>query len=723
MSYNVTQGQTITIQNLYTFAANIIAYDGTTKIATLDSDVDISLGYNNGQPINSTYTISGDVYNLAKAQSSGGVPTLSTNESGDFVGIFNIPGDAFTTGRKIFRVDNRVGADITSVTTYAESTFSASGLSEKVTQSSYSPSFDSSVTNFTPTDKQSTNLINLTSVQNYGDPIAQTFIVSKDNYPNGLFVQSVKFFFKSKPQQNVPVKVSIIRTVNGYPDGTKLDYSSVVKNTNEILTSNNPHYLDPTTYTEFMFDAPIYVQPGILYAFMLETHSSEYQVYYAQQNQTALISTSKAKPTDPDPTNSTKVGSAPYIGSLFESQNGQTWTADQTKSLMFVVDRCVFDVSKNPKIDFVVPKNLPYRKLGTNDLQYTLDPDLQHGVHHEQSLSTPSDAYNLTTTDFIPSTTSISYEYSSTLANANTPVGPFAVSPGKGGLPMANNIYLNDGLGQRILNKTSANSFVLSATMSSSDVNLSPILSDDGITLFNMRNVICSLGIQNNVISLVSGGSGYNVNTTSITISSPDYGSDQAILGMNISGGEIVNVYAINPGGGYLKTPTVTITDTNITPGTGASVLVTGETSPSGGNAYARWISKKVVLTPANESGDLRVFITAYRPFNTYINVYYKILNNNDATAFEDRQWQLMTVLNNSNVFSSTRDDFIEFEYAPGTNNQADNYVSYTSANGTTVYNTFNQFAIKIVLSTTDFTAAPVLDDMRALALPSGTGI
>jgi hypothetical protein len=78
-----------------------------------------------------------------------------------------------------------------------------------------------------------------------------------------------------------------------------------------------------------------------------------------------------------------------------------------------------------------------------------------------------------------------------------------------------------------------------------------------------------------------------------------------------------------------------------------------------------------------------------------------------------------MTKINSSGVvFSQTRDDLYEYVFAPGTNNVEQGYVSYTSSSSQT-YTTFSQFAIKVVLTTTDNTAVPFVNDMRAIALPS----
>ena len=181
-------------------------------------------------------------------------------------------------------------------------------------------------------------------------------------------------------------------------------------------------------------------------------------------------------------------------------------------------------------------------------------------------------------------------------------------------------------------------------------------------------------------------------------------------------------MYVTSGGSGYLSAPTLSIVDANTTPGTSASITTVSEYSPRGGNAAARYITKKVVLAPGNDSGDLRVYLTAYRPAGTNIYVMYKILNAADTQSFDAGSWQLMTPVNNSSFYSNSYGATQEIEYAPGINNVANNYVSYTSTSGTT-YSSFIQFAVKVILTTSDNTNVPYLTDLRALALPPGTGI
>jgi len=233
---------------------------------------------------------------------------------------------------------------------------------------------------------------------------------------------------------------------------------------------------------------------------------------------------------------------------------------------------------------------------------------------------------------------------------------------------------------------------------------------------YNINN--CELA--NSLISIVDGGSSYNVSNTTVAVSAPTgKNGQQAYAAAEITDGEITKIYFTNTGSGYIETPTITI-DVASGAATGASAIIAGETSTDGGPAATRYITKKVVLDAGFDSGDLNVYLTAYRPPNTDILVYYKILNRNDTQSFDDSSWQLMNKTKNTDtLYSKTRDTLHEFTFAPGTGGVDQGYVSYVSKNDNQTYNTFNQFAIKIVLVTTDKTIVPYLTDMRCIALPS----
>jgi hypothetical protein len=414
-----------------------------------------------------------------------------------------------------------------------------------------------------------------------------------------------------------------------------------------------------------------------------------------------------------------KINGAPYVGGLFISQNSQTWTADQNQSLMFVADRCVFNTSSTPVIEYVVPTKLPQRNIIDQSINYFLNAN--NVSSNTTSISNSDvlvDAFNVTTTDFTPTTTSINYSYNATLAGGSA-AGLTNIIPGKFGTATNDDIYLSDGKGERMLVANSNTSFALYATISSTDSAVSPIISDAGLSVYTIKWGVNNCELSNTNIVLSNGGSGYTANTL-VTISAPTGTSGtQAYASANISGGVIQSVYFTNTGSGYITTPTITITDTG--GGANAVVSINGETSSGGGNALAKYVTKKVVLTPGNDSGDLNVYVTAYRPVNTNILVYYKILNRNDTQSFESGSWQLMNMINNSQtLFSTGRTDLYEFVFAPGTGNNDQGYVSYTSTTGQT-YTSFSQFAIKVVLTSSDHTFVPFLNDLRVIALPSNT--
>jgi len=744
LSQDIYGKVTTAIEN---YTANVTGYNSSTTAVTLDRPVSVSLGINTnvGGDITSTYTLDGTQTSYSLSVQQGGLATLSTDESGNFYGVFHVPQGTFKTGDRILRVDDRsVDGDPSTADTFAEATFTAQGLSTKSQALNFAPSIAGAKNTFTRTDYRQGATISQTT-RTYKikrDPLAQTFIFDSENYPYGLFLKSIKLYFRAPPSAanrntttlknaagtTSPITLSIVGTQNGYPNGDTLDYSIVTLQSDQVNVSDSPYYNDSTTATEFVFPAPVFLQPELLYAFILKSSSNDYYPHIAVQGETTITSTSRDPVTGENPAVGQKIGTNPYVGSLFESQNGITWVADPRKSMMMVIDRCVFNTTTSPTITFSVPNNMPSRRNTSTYIQYYKDSNIVPNVDSSYNYNDiASHAYNITTTDLTPATvTSINYKYNSTLSSTRGYAGEVLVNPGKYGSPLTDELSLGDGLGERVLIANSSNSFVVKATLSSSDDSVSPMIADDGLTVYNVQYGINNLGLSNNNIIVVNGGTGYNGPGTpnaNVSISAPDIsGGAQAYGVANVVSGNVVSVFVTVPGSGYLNTPTITITGSNTTQ---AVVNVASEFSPKGGNSGCRYITKKVALTPTNESQDLRVYFTAYRDHLTQIYVFYKIESPSDSSVFEDNNWQLMTLVGEQkNIYSTDETDLIEYEAAPGVygSGVANNFVTYTSTNGQT-YNSFTTFAIKIVMTTSDNTVVPFLTDLRVLALPSGTGI
>ena len=83
------------------------------------------------------------------------------------------------------------------------------------------------------------------------------------------------------------------------------------------------------------------------------------------------------------------------------------------------------------------------------------------------------------------------------------------------------------------------------------------------------------------------------------------------------------------------------------------------------GLARCKYISKRIVLADGLDAEDLRVFVTAYKPTGTFIDVYTKILNSADGEGFNDKDWTLLNQISSASVYSSSlnEEDYREFEY------------------------------------------------------------
>lgn len=737
---NTTAGTLVSTKHVAAIVNNVSG--NTITLSALSSNTDIYTGNTinivAGTGIGSSYTISS--YNVTAksvtvsassvACANGdfySIGSFNSNENGSFYGIFNIPPNTFHTGERVFRVDNSIAGNAGSATTYAEGTFYASGLATQSQSINFGASPSGAKGTFTQTNQQTVTSTSVSVSENSVttnspyDPVAQTFMIDVTNYPNGAFLNSLNLFFRTKPTvDNTPVTLSIVGTLNGYPNGTTLDHSIVSMTPDMINVSENPHYLDGSSYTTFKFNAPVYIQPGVMYAFILKSPSNQYTLWTAANGDTAVASTVKNLPTDATPTTITKISTPPYIGALFISQNSQTWSADQNQDLMFVFDKCVFNTSVTPSISFIVPNKLPQRTLVDQSIAYYNNSNvISNTVSTLTTSNVIADAFNLTTTDFLPTTTSIGYSYSSTLSGGSQ-TGITSVNPGKFGTSMYDNVYLSDGQGERVLVANSNTSFLLYTQLSSIDPAVSPFISDAGLSVYSIKWNINNCELSNSIINIVSGGTGYangNVVSANVVVSAPTGKNGvQAYAVANVTNNSVSSVTFTSVGSGYVTTPTITILGSNTS---SANIVVTGETSKNGGPALAKYITKKVVLDAGFDSGDLNVYMTAYRPVNTDILVYYKILSRADTQIFDDGQWQLMTKTNSSDAaYSQTRSDLFEYRFAPGTSGLDQGFISYTSTNGQT-YTNFSQFAIKIVLTSTDHTYTPFLTDLRCIALPA----
>lgn len=621
------------------------------------------------------------------ATSQYSIGNFVTDTRGEVCGVFNLPSTTavrFRTGQRVFRLVDVPSGDLATSSTNGSATYSAQGLLQTTEQTILSTRVpvihQQSVTDsrvLTSSVVTNSQVVRRELIGGWGDPLAETFMVDQTQYPSGVQITSLRLIFKSK-DPSIPVQIQIRPVVNGYPHSSQvLPFADVVVNAEDVNVASlddmqtrflNPQLGspldDPALYTEFKFRAPVTLQPGQEYAIVVLTNSIKYETYISEMGQ-PILGTGRL------------ISSQPYLGSFFKSQNSTTWTAEQNQDLMFRLMRAQYD-SVTGSVEFVVNAPEPI------------------------TANVPMDAFYVSSGNLVLPNTSISSYYYTTLATGDVEAyRPFQIE---------NNVLFEDTLGRRMITSDS-HSFKVLMYLNTAVPEISPLIDMERLNVLAIENYV--------------GGLGLSTKDVVVTNSTSTFANSNIIVTINGGGGSGANAYAVvannavtsiivdESGSGYTGTPTVTLTGGGGT----ATAVVVGETSPAGGPAMARYITRQVVLSDGMDAGDLRVYLTAYNPIEAGIYVYYKILSADDPNTFDSADYQLMTCIQGYNNVSLNSTDLKEYVFAPGTDNTPSNRVSYTSSSGSFV--SFKYFAIKIVMATSNPTHPPRIKNFRAIALPA----
>jgi len=147
-----------------------------------------------------------------------------------------------------------------------------------------------------------------------------------------------------------------------------------------------------------------------------------------------------------------------------------------------------------------------------------------------------------------------------------------------------------------------------------------------------------------------------------------------------------------------------------------------------GGDAKARYITRRVTLAEGQDAEDLKVYFDGYIPQGSTIQPYYKVLHAEDSDTFEDAKWIPMSKTTLTTVASSfeNREDFREYEYdIPSygvynnglfANSNPTNIIQYRNTDNA-MFIGFKYYAIKLVLMGSDTQNVPRVRNLRAIAL------
>jgi hypothetical protein len=176
------------------------------------------------------------------------------------------------------------------------------------------------------------------------DPLAQSFLIYPEVYPNGIFITSGEVFFKTKDDE-VPVSVQIRTMRDGIPTATIVPFGDTKINPEDVNLSE-----DGSAATTFTFKSPVYLQSGYEYCIVLMApHTLNYLAFINRMGESDLITQGL---------NSTQ----PVLGSLFKSQNNSTWTPSQYEDLKFKLNKANF-VTNTPSSILLYNSELPLGKI------------------------------------------------------------------------------------------------------------------------------------------------------------------------------------------------------------------------------------------------------------------------------------------------------------------------------------------------------------------------
>lgn len=653
-------------------SSNIVTYNAMTRLAVVSPAFSV-------MSANSIYSI-GD--SQSKFSSNVRQAHWSTPR-GMIAGTFHLPDPkansfySFRTGDRVFRILDNPRNDLSDYTSRADYRFTSNGLDLSLAQL-----IDRTV--IVNTTIISTNTVigqppTIFFWSTNTDPIAQSFYVDDFDYPEGLFVSSVDLFFKNKGDWS-QVEVQLRPMVEGAPSASEvLPYASKTLLAQDINISDLPNVSNSLTKTKFSFPSPVYLNSKREYAIVVITDDYDVDIFCSELGET-ILGTNRV------------VSRQPFLGSMFKSQNGRTFTPLQDEDLMFVINKCNFVSAGTAQF---------------NEEKKPIGQQLPHGATSATySANAPYDLFTVHSDAAELAGTKLTYAYRATANDDFSLDASYSTfKPDVTQILDERKVVFGPGAATK--------SFYMQVGLSTLNPDVSPIIFYKRQNLVPQKMLINNMEIHNNIVTVVQTGSSYaNANTT-LTFTGGSGSGATGRVETNATG-HIHRVVMTSIGSGYFDNVTVGISSVS---GSGAIINVSSEVDRSGGPAIARYISKTVVLTDGLDAGDLRVYLTAAKPQAAEIAVYYKVRNALDGETIDEKNWVRMRQHGNEFVYSNpTTLNPVEYEYRPSAN--ANNIV-YTSATGT--YRTFNEYKVKIVLASASTLAPdiPALSDVRAIAFPA----
>lgn len=671
---------------------------------------------------------------------------LVSDSTGIVYGYFDIPGGMFKTGDRVFRlcdVDNLVVSG-DSVTTQASATYSASNIS--ITKARYAlntrlPQIAVNTTDVVTGSRTSQRVLSSQVIQvtqnNVNrpvrvDPIAQTFLINESSEDaTGVFIKKLDLYFRTK-HPTLGVEVQIREVQNGFPTLNIVPFGRKTLEAASVNVST-----DASLATTFEFETPVFLQGGMEYCFVVMPVGSNegYNIWVGEVGGTDI-----------------KTGAPIYInnstGVLFTSSTNRVWTPFQKEDIKFVLHRKNFTadsgtiVYKNSNAEYFTAENFKGNTsfiIGEKIYVSNTNPIATANVRCTDSSNAVAVVINATFD--ASSFTNNSYIYISSNTGEVTDVRYITSIPNTSHIIVNENLSFTDNnasigylksngslfgyltrysannemmyLDQSTANATSgftnvaasgnalligAESKAIANLVSVDNISYSTIVpqfsyvSPPGTTLtLKMRGVGASATTLDTDYTLINSDieTFFSDKTRKIRSRSNEL-QDGADKGVEVSIPITMLSSKVSPVIDDIKSNLLVFE--NIVSNTAAA---TDETSPNGGAASAKYVSKRIALAEGQDAEDLQVYLNAYKPSNTDIVVYGKFLSGEDSEGIDNKAWSPLNQNTALSVVSSRvdRNDFKEFMYDMPFKYSV-NAASNTAMADYAVYGTFGNTAV-----------------------------
>lgn len=594
-------------------------------------------------------------YTSIQLNGTWGQPIYS-DANGQVAAWFNIPAATFITGNHTveFTDVNNLATGSSSITTLATGSFTASDLT--VTTATQTLTTINPIINLIPvTNTQITTVTNTIVIppvepipyQHGGgvgaagpsEPIAQVFTINTPDNSTGVFATSLEIYFnQGSLTSNNGVTVYICDVDNGYPNGSSiLPFSTTHLNANQITIS-----LSSATSTKFTFESPVFLNNGQYYAFIVkpDNNDPDIQVFSANVGDVDFIT-------------GNQVYSQPTVGgTAFYGATTSEWTALQTEYLKFKLNIANFTSSigtgvfNNTPMDFINIYNIAYQNSSVGILS---------GDYIFQSANSTPNTANVSITGII--------NYYDNFKNE------LYIDSSTGNFTSNNFIQIHRFTNNSVI---TPNTVTLIASANSGSI-LNPIVD----TIVGQIASISPAGTQLN-FSYKGTSNTYSIDSTYTPInigSSNELHDKERIVASRthevsyLSGQSSLYLSAnLATDSMYISPLIDTIRHQEL--------VIQNVVSPvtdfphmyneyyNNGAMASKYISEIITLAQGQDSEDINVIVTGYRPPGTDIKAMVKFLNGSDPDQISTKAWTpLLNTANNFFSPSGSTSTFNEFVY------------------------------------------------------------